>query len=212
MKPRLLILGAGGHARAVVALARRTGDWEIAGLLDQQPPATPETIDGIALLGGLDEAARLLAGGVRHAVLAVGNNRARAELHARMAALGFAFPALRHPTAIVEDNVTLGDGSLVCAGAILGAQVAIGRGVIVNTGAILDHETQVGDHAHIAPGCRVAGRVRIGPGALLGIGSSVREKISIGAHALVGAGSVVVADIPPGVVAFGVPARVVRQP
>jgi sugar O-acyltransferase (sialic acid O-acetyltransferase NeuD family) len=208
MMPRLLIFGAGGHARVVVTLARRTGAWEIVGVLDRLAPTALEIIDGTAVIGGFEDAARLFAGGIRHAALAVGDNRARAELQAHLTALGFEFPVLCHPTAIVEDTVKLGDGTLVCAGAILGAQVVVGRGVIVNTGAILDHETQVGDHAHIAPGCRVAGRVSIGTGVMLGIGSSVRERISIGAHALLGAGSVVVEDISAGVTAFGVPARV----
>ncbi len=210
MKPRLLVIGAGGHARVIIALVRRTASWEIAGVLDRTLPASPELIDDVVVVGTLDMAADFFQNGVHHAVLAVGDNAARAALYDRFSKVGFAFPILRHPTSLVEDNVRLGEGSVICAGAIIGAQVVIGRNVIVNSGAILDHETEVGDHAHIAPGCRVAGRVTIGEGAMLGIGTCVRDRIRIGAYSLVGAGSVVVDDIPAGVVAYGNPARVAR--
>lgn len=209
MRPRLLIIGAGGHARVVISIARQMGTWDVAGVLAREIPPKPEQIYGVPIIGTYLDANRLLqAEGWHHAALAVGDNRERASHQSILTQLGFVFPVLLHPSALIEHNVTLGDGCVVCAGAILCVEVRIGYGSIVNTGAIVDHETQVGDHAHIAPGCRVAGRVNIGRGAMLGIGSSVREKISIGAGSLIGAGSVVVDDIPGGVVAYGIPARV----
>jgi sugar O-acyltransferase (sialic acid O-acetyltransferase NeuD family) len=208
MKQRLLIVGAGGHARVVSAIVRQVSAWEIVGLLDRNRPVVPEEIDGVPVTGSFDEALRFFEEGVRNATIALGDNEERAALFDRLSDLGFEFPVLRHPTSIIEDNVTLGAGCVICAGAILCARVVIGKDVIVNTGAILDHETVVGDHAHVAPGCRIAGRVRIGSGAFIGIGTSVCEKLTVGASAIVGAGSVVLADVPDGVVAFGCPARV----
>jgi sugar O-acyltransferase (sialic acid O-acetyltransferase NeuD family) len=210
MKPPLLVIGAGGHARVVISIARRTGDWDIVGVLDRAHPTVPESIDGVPIVGSFDDAARFFSEGVRQAALAVGDNDERAVLHTRFAALGFNFPTLCHPTSIVEANATLADGCIICAGAIIGTGVSIGCGAIVNTGAIIDHETMVGDYAHIAPGCRVAGRVRIGTGAMLGIGTCVRDKQVIGTRAMVGAGSVVVDDIPNAVIAYGNPTRVIR--
>lgn len=210
MKPRLLFIGAGGHARVVISIARRMGTWDLVGVLARENPAAPEQIDGVPLIGAYADAARFYGDGVTQVALAIGDNAERAKSHAGLARLGFSFPVLQHPSALIEDNATLGDGTVVCAGAIIGAQGMIGRNVIINTGAILDHETVVGDHAHIAPGCRVAGRVRIGEGTMLGIGTCVREKINIGAHSLIGVGSVVVDDLPGAVVAYGCPARVAR--
>jgi acetyltransferase EpsM len=83
--------------------------------------------------------------------------------------------------------------------------------VIVSTGATVDHESVVEDGAHLSPGVRLAGRVHVGRGAWLGLGAAVIDEIRIGARTVVGAGAVVVRDLPPGVVAFGVPARVVRE-
>jgi acetyltransferase EpsM len=53
--------------------------------------------------------------------------------------------------------------------------------------------------------------VRVCRGAWVGIGSSVIDGVRIGAGSTVGAGSVVVRDVPDGVLAYGVPAKVIRK-
>ena len=63
----------------------------------------------------------------------------------------------------------------------------------------------------IAPGADLAARVSGGRGSWVGIGSVVREGVHIGSDVMIGAGSVVLHDIPDGALAYGVPARAVRQ-
>jgi UDP-perosamine 4-acetyltransferase len=210
MSQSLVIFGAGGHARVVASTARRCG-WHIAAILDRKLPGQPELIDGVAVSGPFEQAARYVAAGVHHAALAVGDNGERELLFAELSRAGFIFPVLQHPTAIVEDNAQIGPGTLICAGAIIGALVKVGCDAIVNTGAIIDHECVIGDHVHVAPGSCVAGRVTIGTGTMLGIGSSVSDKVCIGARSTIGAGSVVVTNIPDSVIAYGCPAKVSRK-
>jgi maltose O-acetyltransferase len=52
--------------------------------------------------------------------------------------------------------------------------------------------------------------ITIGDNAWLGGGVIVGPGVTIGANTVVGAGAVVMRDLPPGVLAVGVPARVVR--
>ena len=87
----------------------------------------------------------------------------------------------------------------------------IGENVIVNTSASVDHECLIEDGAHIGPGVHLGGRVRVGRAAWIGIGATVIDRSSIGAEAVIGAGAVVVADIPGGVLAYGIPARVIKR-
>lgn len=211
MKSRLVIIGAGGHARVIISLARLAGKWDIAGVLDRTCPTIAETLSDIPVIGSFDDAAALFNSGIHYAALAVGDNDERAALFVRFSAIGYRFPILCHPSALIATDALLGEGTVVCAGAILTTQSQVGRAVIINTGAIIDHETTIGDYVHIAPGCRVAGRVRIDAAVMLGIGSCVRDKIVIGSRAIIGAGSVVVHDIPSAVVAYGNPARVARS-
>ena len=97
------------------------------------------------------------------------------------------------------------------AGAVINPGSQIGQSVIINTSASVDHECVIADAAHICPGVHLAGRVQVGAATHVGIGTTVIERINIGSGSFIGAGSVVVDDIPDGVVAYGVPARVIRK-
>jgi len=53
--------------------------------------------------------------------------------------------------------------------------------------------------------------IRVGRGAWLGARVTILPGVTVGAGTVVGAGSVVTADLPPDVLAAGVPARVIRS-
>lgn len=63
---------------------------------------------------------------------------------------------------------------------------------------------------HISPGATLAGNVRVGPLAHIGLGASIIEGVSVGTGSIIGAGAALVEDIPPWVVAVGVPAKIMR--
>lgn len=207
----IVIVGAGGQARVVAAALRQIGEWKLVGVLDDKPGSIGEPILDSAVVGTYDDLVRLAEQGIRHAFPALGDNTARMRLFRTILASGFDVPVLIHPQAVVDRTATVGRGTFVCAGAIVGVEARIGENCLINTGAIIEHETVVADGVHVAPGCRVGGRVRVGEGVFLGIGSTVKDKISIGSGSTIGAGSVVVRDIPADVVAYGVPARVARS-
>ena len=123
---------------------------------------------------------------------------------------GFQLIKAIHPSAIIGSDVTVGEGSLVAAGAVINASTKIGKCGIINTCASVDHDCVISDGVHIGPGCRVAGDVTVGKYAWLGIGATVIDKRSIGQGSVVGAGAVVIGDVPDAVVVTGVPARTLR--
>jgi sugar O-acyltransferase (sialic acid O-acetyltransferase NeuD family) len=204
MKP-LWIVGAGGHAKVVIETARTMGAFEPVGILDDDPCRLGSDVLGVPVRGaaGPESVAAL---GVGYAVVAIGDNRARAEVARRLDGR-VEWATLVHPASTIALPVRLGEGTVVFAGAIVQPDAEIGRHVIVNTGASVDHDSIVGDFAHLAPGVRLAGNVRVGEGAFLGIASCVVPARSVGAWATVGAGGVVTVDVPEAVVAVGVPAR-----
>jgi serine acetyltransferase len=88
----------------------------------------------------------------------------------------------------------------------------IGVGAILNTGCSVDHDAQLADGVHICPGARLAGEVQVGSRSWIGIGASVIQQVRIGSDVTVGAGAAVVRNLPDGVTAVGVPARVLPRP
>jgi sugar O-acyltransferase (sialic acid O-acetyltransferase NeuD family) len=209
---KLWIIGAGGHAKVVIDAARASGCFEPVGVLDDDPARRETTVLGVRVRGAIrpDAAGRF---GIERAVIAIGSNRIRAEIAARLEGC-FSWATIVHPAAVLGTGVEVGLGSVVFAGAILQPDTTIGRHVIINTACSIDHDGSVGDFAHVAPGVHLAGGVRLGEGSFLGIGACALPGSVIGDWATVGAGGVVTSNIPAGVVAKGVPARyaVVQTP
>lgn len=190
----ILILGAGGHGRAVCEAARDAG-FVPRGFLDARAPLPPML--GLPVLG--DETAH--DGGAL--LIALGQNRLRLEAALRLAC---PLPVLLHPSVVRARSAELGAGAMVMPRAVLGALAQIGRLALVNTGAIIEHDVVLEEGAHVGPGAVLCGGVRVGARALVGAGAVLAPNISIGADAVVGAGAAVLADVPPGAVVGGVPA------
>jgi acetyltransferase EpsM len=205
---RLIIVGAGGHASVVIDLAKLTfPDCELVGLVDDKI-AVGVRVSGAPVLGPIADLTRLPHDVV---ALAIGDNAARARIFSALRDAGETLPAFVHPSATVAGSASIGSGTIVLAHAVINAEAVVDENVIVNTAATIDHHSRVGRDAHIAPGVHLAGGCRVGEGSALGIGTVVAPAVQIGARTFVGAGSVVLEDLPPDVIAFGSPARVVRR-
>ncbi|HUJ63434.1 MAG TPA: NeuD/PglB/VioB family sugar acetyltransferase [Kofleriaceae bacterium] len=197
---RIVVVGAGGHAKVVIATARAAGH-EIASVLDDDRARWAKEIAGVVVAGPIEQ---VLADRDALCVLAIGDNATRRRL---ADAARCRFASLIHPSAVVDDSVSLGEGTVIFAGAIVQPDARIGAHSIVNTAASIDHDCDLGIAVHCAPGARLAGSVRVGEEALVGIGAVVVPGVRIGARAIVAAGAVVVRDVAIGATVVGVPAR-----
>jgi sugar O-acyltransferase (sialic acid O-acetyltransferase NeuD family) len=208
---RVAIWGAAGHAKVVADAMRRTPGLEVIGFIDDTAPQRRgEPFCGGLVLGGRELLPGLLRDGVS-LMLAFGHNAARLALGEDLQAMGFRFPVVVHPAAVLSPDCVVGAGTFVGAGAILQADSKVGAHAIINTAAVVEHDCSVGDGVHLGPRVTLSGRVSVGRGTWLGTGAVVRDGVTIGERSIVGMGSVVRHDVPDGVVAYGCPARVVRQ-
>ncbi|MCA1782400.1 MAG: acetyltransferase [Intrasporangiaceae bacterium] len=205
----VIIVGAGGHGREVahVLRARRAAGLPAPTLLgfaddgggdaDLLRPFGPLLGGVLAAVGEHPEA--LVIGGV-------GDGRLRRRLVEHLPAP----PALVHPLADVGDDVTLGEGTVICSHVSLTTQIATGRHVHVSRGAAVGHDAVLCDFVSIMPLAAVSGGVRLEAGVFVGTGALLRQGIHVGADAVIGMGAVVLDDVPPGTTVVGNPARVRR--
>jgi sugar O-acyltransferase (sialic acid O-acetyltransferase NeuD family) len=195
---RLLVIGAGGHAKVVVSAAVEAG-WEIAGIVDESGSRTElMALPVVPDASGIDADAF---------VIAIGDNRLRAERFAHYQASGMPAAAVLHPRATIDPSATIGPGTVAFAGVVVNAEANIGENVILNTGCTVDHDCAIGAHAHVSPGVNLCGGVTVGEGTLVGVGACAVPLARVGAWAIVGAGSTVIEPVADGVTAVGSPAR-----
>lgn len=208
----LVIWGASGHARVVADIVRLGGNFQLVGFLDSVDPGRKgSSFCGATILGGEEQLEPLRSENVRHLIVGIGDCRARLTLAATAVRFGFELATAIHPGATLAQDVRIGQGTVMMAASVINPGSVIGDNVIVNTSSSVDHDCRVENGAHIGPGAHLGGGVTIGQGAWVGIGAVIRDGIRVGRGSVIGAGAVVLRDIPDEVIAYGVPAEVIRK-
>lgn len=114
-------------------------------------------------------------------------------------------------TSIISKSASIGEGTVILAGATINAETTIRNHVIVNTSSVIEHDCLVDSYAHISPNATLCGGVSVGEGTQVGAGATVVPGISIGKWAVIGAGSVIINNVPDHSIVVGVPGRVIGQ-
>lgn len=195
---RLLIIGASGHGKVVADIAEKNGYEEIEFYDDD------ENITSCGKWPVVGKVANALEkdGDV---FIAIGNAKIREKIMNRFT--GRHFPILIHPSAVIADDILIGEGSVVMASAVVNPGSKIGKGVIINTLSSVDHDCAIDDFVHISVGAHLAGTVTIGKGTWISVGASVINNVEIREDVMVGAGAVVIRSIRETGTYVGVPAR-----
>jgi sugar O-acyltransferase (sialic acid O-acetyltransferase NeuD family) len=196
---KIVILGAGGHAKSCVELLEQHGLYEIIGLVG--------TIDqlGIKISGyeviGTDDDLYELSQEIEVAVNGIGgigSQQLRRDITDKAKSNGFRIPTIISPHAIISKNAWVGEGTMVFHGAIINSGAKVEENCIINTGAIIEHDVLIKPYCHISTGVTVNGNVTIGDSSFIGSGAVIRENTKIGNNCLIGMGITVRKNIPTG--------------
>lgn len=211
---KIAILGASRQAGVVIDIIEKAGEYGIAGLIDISQPKGTHFL-GYSILGDDWDFPRLAVdcalGGW---IVAIGDNWRRFQVCEKIQGLIHDRLALRsaiHPSAQIGRDVVIGEGTVVMAGVVVNSGARIGAGCILNTNSSIDHDCNLEDFSSAGPGVTIGGNVRIGKFSAIALGANIIHGMTIGEHTVIGAGATVVRDLPARVVAYGTPARVIRE-
>ena len=196
------LFGASGHAKVIIDILNQC-DEIIESIFDDNSQIDNllnysvclPTVDSLSMPEG-------------PYIVTIGDNATRKVITKRFI---LKYGVAIHPRSTIAANVHVGEGSVVMANATINASSTIGNHTIINTSSIVEHDTIVEDYSHISPNACLCGSVIVGNGTHIGAGAVVLPGIRIGRSCIIGAGSVVVQDIPSNSIAFGNPARVVKE-
>ena len=193
---KILLLGAGGHARSCIDVLEEENQFEIAGLIEKGESITNESL-GYPVIG-TDDDLKVLRQQYKNALITVGQIKSpkiRIKLYQLLKELDFTLPVIVSPHAYVSKHAQIGEGSIIMHGVIINANAKIGNNCIINNRALIEHDAVIGDHCHIATGAIINGEVSVGNETFIGSGAVTKQAISIGKNCVIGAGVVLKNDI-----------------
>lgn len=213
MKKKIVILGAGGHAKVIAEFIDKD-KYDLIGFLDKDEACVGKLLNGIPILGDDRNPLKWRENGISGCVMGIGhigNCEVRNKVYHNYAQAGYEMLTVIHPRSVVSSSAILHPGVVVMPGAVINTNAKIGANSIVNTNAIVEHDTIVGSGVHIAPGSILSGGCIIGNNVLVGAGSTVIQSVRIGDGSIIGAGATVINNIPENVLAVGCPAKEIRK-
>jgi sugar O-acyltransferase (sialic acid O-acetyltransferase NeuD family) len=209
---KILMIGASGLAREVLALTRSGTAHVVFGVLDDGWADMADSFAGVPVLGSIERAIEYID--VR-LLVCVGSGTAREKIVERLAVLGVGpdcYTSVIDPSVSNPGNGLIGPGSIVLANTVLTTDVSVGSHVVIMPNVTLTHGNEVDDFATIAAGATLGGDVHIGRGAYIGMNASVRQRVRVGDHAVLGMGAALLTQLPAHEVWAGVPARPLSLP
>lgn len=198
----IAIFGAGGLAREVYFLLERLGyASRVEAFYESEEYWHARRIWDIDVRpAGLFESAH------SRVVIAIGGPAARRKIVSQLSG-DTEYITLIDPSVIISPRVTIGEGSILCAGTVVTTEVLIGQHVHIDRCVNVGHDCMIDGFSTIAPGAIISGNCSIGAGAYIGAGACIRERITIGEGATVGMGATVIRPVPDQQVHAGNPAR-----
>lgn len=206
---KIVLIGAGGHAKSVVDTIESGKQYEIAGFVSNDDIGKKVYKDYLCIAHDSD-LSKVYASGIQNAFISIGymgKGQIRNELYELLCRIGFQIPAIVDVSAVIGNSARIGAGAFIGKRAVLNANAIVDEMAIVNTSAIIEHDAYVGKFSHVAIGAACAGNVQIGCSTFIGANAVIIQGVKVGSHCVAGAGAVVTEDVADNTMVCGVPAR-----
>ena len=203
---KLVLIGGGGHCKSVLDAAVRLHEYSKIVITDPDIEKGTIICDH-KVVGDDDMLESLYDQGFKYAFITVGsikNANVRIRLMKIAKKIGYIFPVIIDPSAVISTYVDIGEGTFVGKNAVLNAGSRIGSHCIINTGSIIEHDCVVNDFTHISVGAILCGGVSVGKKCFVGAGSVIIQSNSIDDNVIIGADSLVLNRVSEGNTVYGI--------
>jgi len=203
----LVVVGAGGHAANVTTVAKANG-YDIRAYVDNSKNG--QTLFDAPIIESIDD-----LGDYQEYVyaIAIGDNAAREKVFLALVQnyREIDFPSIVHPSADISSLSYLGDGCVLMPNVVVGGNTQVGNFCILGNQSCIAHDSIMSAFASLGPGAITGGSVQIGNRSAVGIGAVVDSNIQIEDDCLLGSSSFLNKNLPKNKVAYGIPAKVVKE-
>lgn len=209
----MLIIGAKGFAKELLeALYVETPHRSLTFYDDVSPERASHLYGQYPILHSVEAAQKHFQQEGSAFLIGVGKPSLRKLLSEKFESVGGVPAFFQSSNAFVGHfSNSIGSGSIVMPFAIIESNNQIGKGCLIHVRAFISHDCVVGDFCEISPGAQLLGNTSVGNGCALGTNCVLLPGISIGNNVTIGAGAVVTQNLPDGVTAVGVPAKIIKS-
>jgi sugar O-acyltransferase (sialic acid O-acetyltransferase NeuD family) len=211
-KPKLILVGGGGHCKACIDVIEQEGKYNIIGILDL-PDKQGEKILNYKIIGSDSDCEIYHQQGCEF-LITVGQIKSaniRKNIFEKLNALSVNIATVISPRAYISRYAMIGKGTIVMHNAFINAGVSIGENCILNSSCNIEHDAVIGTHCHISTGAFVNGDCKLGNEVFIGSNATVSNQVNIGSNVIVGAGTLVIENISDNQTVLGVPAKSLNE-
>jgi len=192
----LILIGGGGHCKAVIDVVEAENKYKIVGILDKAE-VVGETVMGYKIIG-TDLMIKELKEKGNSFLITVGQIKSpdlRMDLFILLKTIGADVATVFSPYSYVSKHAKVGEGSVIMHHVLVNANVVVGENCIINTKALLEHDVQIGNHCHISTSSVINGGCLINSGTFVGSNVVLVQGVELGESCLIAAGAVVTKNV-----------------
>jgi sugar O-acyltransferase (sialic acid O-acetyltransferase NeuD family) len=190
MKPKILLIGGGGHCKSVIDIIENEDKYSIAGIIDKKELIGTKVLN-YEIIGCDDDLEQLFLQ-YKYAIVTIGHiktNQLRVKLFNTLQNIGYTIPTIISPLAYVSKYAFIDKGTVIHHQALINADAKIGKNCIINSKALIEHDVVIEDNCHISTGAIINGGVVVSENTFVGSNATTKEYITI--NKFIKAGSLV---------------------
>ena len=196
---KIVIIGAGGFGKEVLSTIlecnKTEKQFDVLGFIDDNESLKNSSINNFPVLGNIDWFLNSDYFPIACHV-AVGDPKLRKEIILKLKSQNITFPKIIHPSVLISEYSSVGDGTIIQAGSVISTNIKIGKFAYVNFNSTIGHDCIFDDFVTLSPGCNVSGENFLEEGVFFGSGVVTSDKLRIGKWSHIGAGSIITINMP----------------